>query len=143
VLSDCCLKLLQLLLLAPPASRCQRPPPLASCLLPASLLLLLLLQVALWTVVRSATTKQQLVLPLALFGTHLALGNLWNWTFFGQRKMKESLPVMGAFWATIAGGFLLQAWHAWHSMYDTSQGHAPWPHCKHHSFIHGMHTVYQ
>ena len=31
-----------------------------------------------------------------------ALGNYWNVTFFGQRKMKRSVRVMAAFWGSVA-----------------------------------------
>ncbi|GBF92525.1 hypothetical protein Rsub_05139 [Raphidocelis subcapitata] len=64
----------------------------------------LLQSVSLWLVVKQAPDNKSLALPLALFGAHLALGNYWNYTFFGQRKLKESLNVMGAFWLSIAGG---------------------------------------
>ncbi|KIZ06941.1 tryptophan-rich sensory protein [Monoraphidium neglectum] len=63
----------------------------------------LLQSVSLWLVIKKAPSNQALTLPLLLFGTHLALGNYWNWVFFGQRQLKPSLKVMGAFWLSIAG----------------------------------------
>ncbi|KAK9863448.1 hypothetical protein WJX84_004854 [Apatococcus fuscideae] len=43
------------------------------------------------------------VLPLAIFLIHLALGDIWNVSFFGHRQMKPSLAWMAAFWLSIAG----------------------------------------
>lgn len=34
--------------------------------------------VAVWLVVKQAPSRKELVLPLTLFGIHLALGNWWN-----------------------------------------------------------------
>eukprot|EP00877_Chromochloris_zofingiensis_P013440 jgi/Chrzof1/834/Cz01g30180.t1 len=59
--------------------------------------------VSLWLVLKEARTREQLALPLALFGAHLLLGNWWNVVFFGKHKMKESLSWMGVFWMSIAG----------------------------------------
>lgn len=58
--------------------------------------------VALWLVWKSAPTPESAVLPLTLFGSHLLLGNWWNVTFFGRHKMRQSVRVMGTFWASIA-----------------------------------------
>jgi translocator protein len=44
-----------------------------------------------------------LALPVGVFLTMLGLGNAWNVVFFGQRKMKLSLKVMAAFWASVVG----------------------------------------
>lgn len=61
-------------------------------------------QVSLWLVVKQAPSNKALALPLLLFGTHLALGNMWNVIFFGRHELKASLKWMGAFWLSIAGG---------------------------------------
>lgn len=55
--------------------------------------------VALWLVWKSVEPKTA---ALAAFGIHLALGNYWNITFFGRHEMRRSIPVMLAFWASIA-----------------------------------------
>ena len=60
-------------------------------------------QASLWLVVKQAPANRDLALPLLLFGSHLALGNLWNKVFFGDHQLRPSLPYMGAFWATLAG----------------------------------------
>ena len=39
---------------------------------------LCLLQVAVWLVWKSRVDKQELALPLTIFGASLALGNYWN-----------------------------------------------------------------
>lgn len=63
----------------------------------------LLQSVSLWLVVKQAPSNKALTLPLLLFGTHLALGNMWNVVFFGRKQLKPSLNWMGAFWLSIAG----------------------------------------
>lgn len=55
----------------------------------------LMQSVALWAVCKSAGSRQQLVLPLSVFGAHLLLGNMWNVVFFGRHRMEESLSWMG------------------------------------------------
>ncbi|KAK9835119.1 hypothetical protein WJX74_003144 [Apatococcus lobatus] len=42
-------------------------------------------------------------LPFAIFLVHLALGDIWNVSFFGHQQLKPSLPWMGAFWLSILG----------------------------------------
>lgn len=59
--------------------------------------------VAVWLVLKKARTRNDLVLPLAVFGIHMALGNWWNVVFFGQHKLKESTRWMSAFWLSMAG----------------------------------------
>lgn len=44
-------------------------------------------------------------------GLMLGLGNYWNVVFFGQRRMKASLKVMAAFWASVVGSSAA-LWHA-------------------------------
>jgi tryptophan-rich sensory protein len=39
---------------------------------------------------------------LAAFAVMTALGNAWNVTFFGRRKLRASFRVMLAFWASLA-----------------------------------------
>lgn len=58
--------------------------------------------VAAWLVWKSGSGNE-LVLPMAIFGAHLFLGNWWNVVFFGRRQLKESLTWMGIFWFSIAG----------------------------------------
>eukprot|EP01025_Chloroclados_australasicus_P033790 TRINITY_DN3454_c0_g1_i3.p2 TRINITY_DN3454_c0_g1~~TRINITY_DN3454_c0_g1_i3.p2 ORF type:complete len:136 (+),score=7.30 TRINITY_DN3454_c0_g1_i3:34-408(+) len=62
----------------------------------------LLQTVSLWKMLQSGDATN-LMIPLGIFGTHLALGTLWNIVFFNWHNMKESLFVMGALWATLAG----------------------------------------
>jgi tryptophan-rich sensory protein len=64
--------------------------------------------VALWLACRqiapgadAAGKARALALPLGVFGSMLALGNLWNVVFFGQRRMLASVKVMAAFWASV------------------------------------------
>ncbi|KAL0018447.1 hypothetical protein WJX77_010436 [Trebouxia sp. C0004] len=59
--------------------------------------------VAVWLVWKSRAEKQELALPLTVFGASLALGNWWNVVFMGRHQMKPSLKWMGAFWLSIAG----------------------------------------
>jgi tryptophan-rich sensory protein len=68
--------------------------------------------VGLWLAYRQITAgmggdtsakARALALPVGVFGTMLALGNYWNVVFFGQRRMKASIKVMGAFWASVLG----------------------------------------
>eukprot|EP01026_Neomeris_dumetosa_P078246 TRINITY_DN8455_c1_g1_i1.p1 TRINITY_DN8455_c1_g1~~TRINITY_DN8455_c1_g1_i1.p1 ORF type:complete len:173 (+),score=16.99 TRINITY_DN8455_c1_g1_i1:93-611(+) len=68
--------------------------------------------ISLWQLLQKGK-KEDLVIPLALFGTHLALGTLWNVVFFNWYKMKESLYVMAAFWASLAGSI--------YAFYDVSK----------------------
>lgn len=56
--------------------------------------------VALYLVAKNADPKY-LPLPLAVFTTHLALGNWWNVVFFGRHKLRESLTWMGIFWGSV------------------------------------------
>eukprot|EP01024_Parvocaulis_polyphysoides_P027491 TRINITY_DN2490_c0_g3_i1.p1 TRINITY_DN2490_c0_g3~~TRINITY_DN2490_c0_g3_i1.p1 ORF type:complete len:173 (-),score=7.99 TRINITY_DN2490_c0_g3_i1:247-765(-) len=58
--------------------------------------------ISLWQMLQKGT-RDDLILPLSVFGLHLALGTLWNITFFNWHKMKESLGLMAAFWTTLAG----------------------------------------
>eukprot|EP00879_Flechtneria_rotunda_P004791 GHRR01005063.1.p1 GENE.GHRR01005063.1~~GHRR01005063.1.p1 ORF type:complete len:178 (+),score=42.45 GHRR01005063.1:103-636(+) len=58
---------------------------------------------SLWLVLKQATTRKELLLPVSLFGLHLFLGNWWNVVFFGRRKLEESVTWMGAFWLSAAG----------------------------------------
>eukprot|EP00891_Asterochloris_glomerata_P007484 jgi/Astpho2/7484/e_gw1.00114.177.1_t len=58
---------------------------------------------ALWLVWKSRADKAELILPLSVFGLHLGLGNYWNVVFFGRQQLKQSLPWMAAFWASVAG----------------------------------------
>ncbi|KAK9817800.1 hypothetical protein WJX72_002358 [[Myrmecia] bisecta] len=58
---------------------------------------------ALWVVCKKARSREDLMLPLSLFGTHLFLGNWWNVVFFGRHQLRPSLKWMAAFWASIAG----------------------------------------
>lgn len=66
----------------------------------------ILQSISLWLVWRSGRPAQELFLPLALFSTHLLLGNWWNVVFFGKHKMEESTGWMGAFW-------WVGAWRRW------------------------------
>jgi tryptophan-rich sensory protein len=50
-----------------------------------------------------ADKARALALPVGVFMTMLGLGNYWNVVFFGQRRMKMSLKVMAAFWASVVG----------------------------------------
>ncbi|GLC35685.1 hypothetical protein PLESTB_000483800 [Pleodorina starrii] len=58
--------------------------------------------VALWLVCTKAPSASALAVPVAAMGVHMFLGNWWNVVFFGRRKLKESLPWMYTFWASIA-----------------------------------------
>ncbi|KAL3148375.1 hypothetical protein ABBQ38_013831 [Trebouxia sp. C0009 RCD-2024] len=59
--------------------------------------------VAAWLVWKSTADKQELALPLTVFGASLALGNWWNVVFMGRHQLQPSLKWMGAFWLSIAG----------------------------------------
>lgn len=61
--------------------------------------------IALWLVLNTTTaTTRDLSLALGIFGLHLALGNYWNVVFMGRKQIKQSLPVMAAFWFSIVAG---------------------------------------
>ncbi|KXZ56562.1 hypothetical protein GPECTOR_1g504 [Gonium pectorale] len=62
----------------------------------------LMQSVALWLVWTKAPSARALAFPLTAMAVHMGLGNWWNVVFFGQRKLKESLPWMYTFWASIA-----------------------------------------
>lgn len=76
--------------------------------------------VGLWLAYRQITAglgsdtgakARALALPVGVFGVMLGLGNYWNVVFFGQRRMKASIKVMGAFWASVVAS-AAAFWHA-------------------------------